>query len=79
MRVRHDLLGCANRLKQTSSEFQEAVAVVLEHWRDARAARFEREDLREIDQVIDQLTVYLQKAADLVGKIDRELRDQDGD
>ena len=76
MRARHDLLGCNNRMRQTASEFREAVGIVLEHWKDARGARFAKEDLKDIDKVIDQVSIYLQKASETIAKFDRQLRDE---
>ncbi len=76
MRVRHDLLGCANRLRQTASDFRESVAQVREVWRDQRAERFEREDLSDLDQIMEQLTIQLQKASEMIGRMDRQLRDE---
>ncbi len=76
MRARHDLLGCANRMRQTASEFRDAVETVLEFWRDSRATKFAQEDLKDIDQVIDQLTIHLQKASETITKIDRQLSDE---
>ncbi len=56
--------------------FRESVAQVREVWRDQRAERFEREDLSDLDQIMEQLTIQLQKASEMIGRMDRQLRDE---
>jgi hypothetical protein len=75
MRVRHDLLGCANRLRQTSSDFSDTVRQVLEFWRDERGARFAREDLKDMDTTMDRLVTHLQEVSESIAKMDRQLSD----
>lgn len=75
MRVRHDMLGCSNRLRQTASRFRESVEAVMETWRDSRAEKFQREDLKDIDTVVDRLVSQLQEASEKVAHFDHQLRD----
>lgn len=76
MRIRHDLLGCANRMRKTAGEFREAVEEIRETWRDATADKFFNRDLKDIDVVADHLVAYLQEATEFVNKIDQQLKDE---
>lgn len=77
MRLRHDLMGCANRLKQTTTDFQTMLTEIREVWNDSRAERFEREDMRDIDSTVAGLVATLQDTCETLHGIDRELKDEE--
>jgi hypothetical protein len=53
-------MGCANRLKQTTTDFQTMLTEISEVWKDSRAERFEREDMRDIDTTVAGLVAAIQ-------------------
>lgn len=75
MRARHDLLGSANRMRKTVTEFREQVTTVLEFWRDPQAERFVQRDLKDIDTVIDHLVAQLHETSEFIGRLDQQMRD----
>jgi uncharacterized protein YukE len=77
MRLRHDLMGCSNRLKQTASDFETMLTDIREVWKDSRAERFEREDMRDIDTTVDGLVATIQEVCETLHGIDRELKDEE--
>lgn len=76
MRIRHDLMGCSNRYHTFITDFRDALKEVQEVWKDARSEQFERTDLKDIDTVVDRLSVSLQEACESLGKMDAALRDE---
>lgn len=76
MRASHDLLGCANRMRKTATDFREAVMTVMEFWQDAQADKFANRDLKDIDTVIDHLVSQIQESSEFIGKLDQQLKDE---
>ena len=76
MRLRHDLMGCSNRLRTATADFRDALQEVKEVWNDSRAQQFERSDLKDIDAVVDRLAIHLQEACEVLSKMDLALRDE---
>ena len=55
MRMRHDMLGCAQQLRKAQGDFHHAVDGVMEHWRDRQAEIFEQQSLADWSRVVDAL------------------------
>jgi hypothetical protein len=77
MRLRHDLMGCSSRMNQATSEFKTFLEEVREIWKDSRAERFEREDMRDIDTTIEGLVIVIQEACETLSGFDRQLKDDE--
>ncbi len=77
MRIRHDLLGCANRLRQTVTDYREMLAEVNDHWNDVRAQQFQREDLHDVDATIELLISQLHQVCETLNDFNKQLQDPD--
>ena len=79
MRLRHDLMGCSNRLKQTTCDFQAMLVEIREVWKDSRAERFDRQDMRDIDSTVNGLVAAIHDVCETLNGIDRQLKDDENE
>jgi hypothetical protein len=75
MRMRHDMLGCAQQLRKAQGDFHHAVEEVMEHWRDRQAEIFEQQSLADWSRVVDALSKELTECAEWANQASRRLQD----
>lgn len=75
MRLRQDLLGCANRIRAAANDWQEQSQKLQEVWRDERGEEFVTERLDPAAARLHKLVHALQSAGELAQQFDRKLFD----
>jgi len=75
MRLRQDLLGCANRIRATANDWSEQSQQLQEVWRDDRGAEFVTERLDPAAARLQKLIQALQSAGELAQQFDKKLFD----
>lgn len=77
MRLRQDLLGCANRIRSLRGELDKKSGETFEKWKDATAESFDHDYLQPIHEVLQRLMITLHEANELATKCDRTMSDPD--
>ena len=75
MRLRQDLLGCANRISAAANDWSEKSQQLREVWRDDRGAEFVTERLDPAADRLQKLIQALQSAGELAQQFDKKLFD----
>jgi len=75
MRLRQDLLGCANRIRAAANDWSEQSQQLQEVWRDDRGAKFVTERLDPAAAQLQKLIQALQSAGELAQQFDKKLFD----
>jgi len=75
MRLRQDLLGCANRIRAAANDWSEQSQQLQEVWRDDRSAEFVTERLDPAAARLQKLIQALQSAGELAQQFDKKLFD----
>jgi uncharacterized protein YukE len=75
MRLRQDLLGCANRIRAASNDWSEQSKKLQEVWRDDRGEAFVTERLDPAEARLQKLVHALQAAGELAQQFDKKLFD----
>ncbi len=77
MKLPQDFLGCANHIRAEAAAFEDKVADVMEHWRDATGAEFQHQHLDPLSDTLRRLMLTLQEAGELSSKCGKMLSDDD--
>jgi len=75
MRLRQDLLGCANRILAAANDWSEQSQGLQETWRDERGEAFTDERIAPAAARLQKLIHTLQAAGELAQQLDRRLYD----
>jgi len=75
MRLRQDLLGCANRIRAAANDWSEQSQQLQEVWRDDRCAEFVSERLDPAAARLQKLMNALKSAGELAQQFDKKLFD----
>jgi uncharacterized protein YukE len=75
MRLRQDLLGCANRIRAALNDWSEQSKNLQEVWRDDRGEEFAIERLEPAEARLEKLVHALQAAGELAQQFDKKLFD----
>ena len=75
MRLRQDLLGCANRIRAAANDWSEQSQVLQESWRDERGEAFVVERIEPGAARLQKLIHALQAAGELAQQLDKKLYD----
>ena len=75
MRLRQDLLGCANRIRAAANDWSEQSQQLQEVWRDDQGAEFVTERLDPAAARLQKLIQALQSAGELAQQFDKKLFD----
>jgi len=75
MRLRQDLLGCANRIRAATNDWSEQSQLLKESWRDERGEAFAVERIEPGVARLQKLIHALQAAGELAQQLDKRLYD----